>query len=153
MKRYTLVTAFLLFVLPACASAQTRLGNPAVLRNPGEAPVVVLLAPEEVQAPIVNPNLAVFASPSDYATTTNFVLEIYRQSDNVLVRSTDIGKPTPNGLNDIAVPLVKAGLQNNVVHVFRILQINPIGSTRSATTSNPFVMGDLPVGVTNLRAQ
>lgn len=105
------------------------------------------------QGVTVNPTLATFDLPSDYDSTSNFMLEIYRQADNVLVRETNIGKGTVNGAK-VTTPLVRgSGLNNNVVHVFRIVQVNAIGSKRSVTTSNPFVMGDLPVGVSGLRAE
>lgn len=101
----------------------------------------------------VNPTEAVWAAKADYSTVTSFTLEVYRQSDMALVRSTNVGKPTPNGANELIVPLARTGLQNNVVHVFKIVTINPIGSQGSATTSNPFVMGDLPVAADGLIAR
>jgi hypothetical protein len=107
----------------------------------------------EAQATAINPTVATFDVPSDYATATSFDLEIYRQSDMVLVRTTNFGKGTQNG-NTVSTPLQPGnGYANNVIYVFRIVENNPLGSTRSVTTSNPFVAGALPVGVSNLKAQ
>ena len=108
---------------------------------------------EPVQAVKVNPTEAVWKAQADYSTVTSFTLEVYRQSDMALVRSTPVGKPTPNAANELIVPLLRTGLQNNVVHVFKIVTTNPIGSLGSPTTSNPFVMGDLPVAADGLIAR
>lgn len=150
MMKRLLFSLLLIVSLPALACAQAMSATPATAVVAVGFPATA----SAVQAPTVNPSLAVFDVPSDHATTTNYVLEVYRQSDGVLARTpTDLGKPTPNAQNKLTGPLVRQGLSNNVVYVFRIVQNNAIGSTRSATTSNPFVMGEPPVGVSGLVAQ
>ncbi len=115
--------------------------------------VLLLSALSARQAVIVNPRTAIFTASPDQAIVTNYVLEIYRQSDlNTVVRSTDLGKPTPVG-TDITVPLVKTGLVNNTNYVFQIVTNSPGGSVRSPTPSNPFVWADPAAPATNLRAQ
>jgi hypothetical protein len=101
----------------------------------------------------VNPTQAVFTASPDHASVTSYVLEIDRFADGSVVRTTDVGKPTPNGQNDITVALTKTGLSNNVNYVFNIIAVGPGGSTRSATPSNPFAWADAPAPASNLRAQ
>ena len=107
-----------------------------------------------LQAVVVNPKVAIFTASPQHASVTNYVLEIYRQADlNTVVRSTDIGKPTPNAANDITVGLVKTGLTNNTNYVFHVVTNSAGGSTRSVTPSNPFAWEDPAGAASNLRAQ
>mgnify|MGYP001558512032 CR=1 FL=1 len=104
----------------------------------------------------VNPTQAVFTASPDHASTDPVLVTSYTlivKTGATDVRSTDLGKPTPNGSGDITVPLVKTGLQNNVTYTFDIVTVGPAGSTRSTASSNPFVWADAPGSASNLRAQ
>lgn len=101
-------------------------------------------------AQTTNPTQAVFTASADHATVTSYTLEVYDGA--TLVRSTDLGKPTPVA-GDISVALSQTGLQPNKTYTFHIVTVGPGGSTRSATPSNPFVYVEAPRAATNLRAQ
>lgn len=106
----------------------------------------------------LNPTVAVFTASADHnatlsgsAVVTNYLLEIYDGS--TVVRSTDLGKPTPVASGDITVPLVVGSLAKNKVYTFQIVTVGPGGSTRSAAPSNPFAFAGAAAPATNLRAQ
>jgi hypothetical protein len=103
----------------------------------------------------VNPSQAVFTASPDHNTAalTSYSMEVSRQDNGTVTRTTDLGKPVPAANSDITVPLVRSGLSNNVVYVFHIIATGPGGSTRSAAPSNPFVLVEAPAGASNLRAQ
>lgn len=120
---------------------------------------VLLGAPAFAQTTtVLNPSTVIFTASPDHnatiggtAVVSNYVLEVY--DGTTLVRSTDLGKPTPNASNDISAPLTNAGLAKNKVYTAFVVAVGPGGSARSATGSSPFAWPDAPRPASNLRVQ
>jgi hypothetical protein len=109
-------------------------------------------------APVLNPTTIIFTASTDHATTlsgtpvvTRYTLDVY--DGTVLVRSTDLGKPTPNASNDITVPLAQGTLSKNQIYTAYVVVIGPGGSARSATASAPFAWPGTPAPASNVRVQ
>jgi hypothetical protein len=157
MKRL-LFTLLMLAAIPAVACAQSLANAPVAVPTVSLAasPEVALSASpaDAAQTPVVNPTIVFFNVPSDYATATGYQVKIYRQSDMAPIgQPQDIGKPAPNAQNKIVGPLNKTGLANMVNYVVKIVNINPLGSRESSTSSGPFIVGALPVDVDGIGVQ
>ncbi len=115
---------------------------------------VVVLVANAAQVVVVNPKVAMFTASPQHAQVINYVMEVSTQvNPSVVVRTTDLGKPTPNSQNDVTVTLSRTGLVNNTNYVYNIVTNSPGGSTRSVSPSNPFVWVDPAEPASNLRAQ
>lgn len=104
----------------------------------------------------INPTTVTFTASADHATVvgatavvTSYSVDVYQGA--TLVRSTDIGKPSPvNG--DISTPLVVGVLAKNQVYTLKVVAIGPGGSAGSAA-STPFAWLAAPGPVSNVRVQ
>lgn len=119
------------------------------------AALACCIVPLQAQtAPVLAPSAVAFTASPDQAlvlgTTpilTNYVIEYYQGT--TLVKSTDIGKPTPAPTtNDITSPLSSVGLVKNTVYTLQIAAVGPGGTARSAN-SVPFAWPAPPAGAGN----
>lgn len=121
--------------------------------------VVVAALPVSAQTTKVNPTQAVFTASPSHTTVlpdgtslmTGYRLRVLDGATTV--RTTDLGKPTPNAQNDISAPLTDTGLQKNKTYTFQIDVVWSGGFVEAAAASNPFYFAGAPSPASNLRAQ
>lgn len=121
--------------------------------------VLLSALPVSAQTTKVNPTQAVFTASTDHMTVlpdgsslmTGYRLRVLDGATTT--RTENLGKPTPNAQNDIAVPLTDTGLQKNKTYTFQIDVVWTGGFVEAAAASNPFYFAGAPSPASNLRAQ
>jgi hypothetical protein len=153
MRTRITISLALVLLLPALACAQAI--RPTAPISIARADTVTLAVPDAVQAVKINPTQGlVNASGTNYVTAAQRLdLLIYRQADNALVDTRDVGKPTPAANGDLSFPLVRGVLSNNTNYYFKVVVIGLAGNSPGSVASNPFAWADVPDPVSNPRAQ
>lgn len=119
--------------------------------------VLASALPVSAQTTTLNPSTVTFTASPDHTTTlggtavlTSYVVEVYDGAS--LVKSTDVGKPTPAANGDITVPLSSQSLAKNKVFTAQVAAVGPGGTSRSAP-SNPFAYPGAPAAASSVRVQ
>lgn len=115
--------------------------------------MVLLAGPATAQTGVVsNPTTVTFVASLDHTTLmgglpilTNYSLRIYVQGATAPFATYDLGKPTPDGNNQITVvnPAWFLGLAVNQIYVARVAAVGPAGEA-SSDQSNPFGNAAIP---------